>query len=104
MSPATEQLFLLLLGAALASSAITLVVLFLVFHFWLGPRLERRLDERMERVAADMEAHIKARITELLGGPREVFQQRARDLARTGMGILAPRRTPGQPPDDEEMP
>lgn len=101
MSPATEQLFGLLLGAALVSSAITLAVLFLVFRFWLGPRLERRLDERMERVAGDMEAHIKARITELLGGPREIFQQRARDLAR---GILAPRRPPGEPPDDEEMP
>lgn len=99
----SNHLFLLLLGAALLSSAVTLLVVFVVFHFWIGPRLERRIDQRLKRGAEELEERMRRRFLDMLGGKSgEVIRERARDLARTGMGILSGRRPVRDQYDDED--
>jgi multidrug efflux pump subunit AcrB len=94
-----ENLIWLLVSAALLSSLVTLLVLALLSHFWITPRLERRLEQRMEEGADRLEERFRRRLIELLGGKSgEVIRTRARDLARTGMGLLSGRR----PPDEND--
>ena len=50
---ATADLIPLLVGCALLSSLITLAVIGVLVKFWLGPRLERHIDERFEAVQGD---------------------------------------------------
>ncbi|MED5389260.1 MAG: hypothetical protein VX793_10440 [Pseudomonadota bacterium] len=82
----------LLFAAAGASSLITLIVLGLIGHFYLGPRIERKIDRRLEEGAAQLEERLRKRIVDLLTGrSREVIRNSARDLAR-GMGLIGNRR------------
>lgn len=90
MSAAT--LFWLMLGAALVSSAVTLVVVFLVVHFYSAPRLEQKVDARLQQGAAELEERLRQRVLNLLSGGRAV-----KDLAR-GMGLFGGRPSPR---DDE---
>lgn len=79
VSISTLELIMLLIGSALLSSLVTLAVIGLVVKFWLGPRLERHIDERFE-AGAD---RLTQRFVEVLTGKsRDVIRDRARDLAR----------------------
>lgn len=104
MTLTVETLFWLLFGAAVLSSALTLLVVWIAVHFHIGPDIERRIDERVQRGADAVEERIRGRFLELLGGgrSREVIRERARDLARTGMGIFGGRRSEGGFTDDED--
>lgn len=103
MTLTPETLFWLLLGAALLSSLVTLLVIWAVMHFRVGPELERRLDERMREAADAIEQRIRERLLGPLGGRSgEVLRERARDLARTGIGIFGGRRPPGESDDSED--
>ena len=42
----------LLFAAAAGSSLLTLILLGIIGHFWLAPRVERKIDRRLEEVAA----------------------------------------------------
>lgn len=84
--------FSALLFAALLSSLITMVVLALVFHFYLGPKLERRLEDRFQRGAEQLEERLRKRLLDLLTGKsREVIRDTAFDVAR-GFGLIGGRR------------
>lgn len=76
---ATSDLVLLLVGCALLSSLITLVVIGVLVKVWLGPRLERHIDERFEAGADRLTQRFVGVLT---GKSREVIRDRARDLAR----------------------
>ncbi|MCH8544711.1 MAG: hypothetical protein LAT61_14190 [Alcanivorax sp.] len=86
----TMTLFWLLTGAALVSSAITLLVVFLVVHFHVAPQLEERVELRLQQGAADLEDRLRRRVLGLVTGGKAV-----KDLAR-GMGLFSSR----PPPDD----
>ena len=88
----TADLIPLLVGCALLSSLITLAVIGVLVKFWLGPRLERHIDERFEAGADRLTQRFVAVLT---GKSREVIRDRARDLAR----FVGGRR--GRDPDDE---
>lgn len=103
MTLTPENLFWLLLAAAGLSSLITLLLVWVAVHFWIGPQLEHRIDERIRKGADILEERIRGRFLELLGGKsREAIRERARDLARTGMGIFAGRRSTDENIDDED--
>lgn len=107
MTLTPETLFWLLLGAAGLSSLVTLLVLWAVFHFHIGPSLDERLDQRMREAADTIEQRIRERLLGPLAGKSgEVIRERARGLARTGMGIFAGRRSSGETweEDDEDLP
>lgn len=89
---ATTDLIPLLVGCALLSSLITLAVIGVLVKFWLGPRLERHIDERFEAGADRLTQRFVALLT---GKSREVIRDRARDLAR----LVGGRR--GRDTDDE---
>jgi len=90
----------LLFAAAVASSLLTLLVLGLVGHFILGPRIERKIDRRLEEGADRLEERLRKRFVDLLTGrSREVIRDRAMDLAR-GVGLIGGRR-PNRDDDDE---
>ena len=76
---ATSDLVLLLVGCALLSSLITLAVIGVLVKVWLGPRLERHIDERFEAGADRLTQRFVGVLT---GKSREVIRDRARDLAR----------------------
>lgn len=90
----TSDLILLLLGCALLSSLITLTAVGVVMKFWLGPRLERHIDERFEAGADRLTQRVMAMLT---GKSREVIRDRARDLAR----LVGGRRA--RDGDDDEI-
>lgn len=75
----TSDLVLLFTGCALLSAAITLAVVGLAVKFWLGPRLERHIDERFEAGADRLTERFVAVLT---GKSRDMIRERARDLAR----------------------
>ncbi len=77
------DLALLLVGCALLSSLITLAVIGVLVKFWLGPRLERHIDDRFEAGADRLTQRFVAVLT---GKSREVIRDRARDLARLVSG------------------
>jgi hypothetical protein len=102
MTLGTADLLVLLTGAALLSSALTVAVLSALYHWFIQPRLERRLDERLNRAADEVEARIRARLGEILGGrSKELLQRRAREWARTGRDLLTPLR-PEESNDDRQ--
>ena len=86
-----QTLFWLLTGAALISSAITLLVVFLVVHFHVAPRLEERVEQRLQQGAADLEERLRQRVLNMVTGGRAV-----KDLAR-GMGLFSSRPPPEDP-------
>lgn len=88
------QVFWLMLGAALLSSLITLIVVFLVVHFYSAPRLEQKVDARLQQGADELEERLRQRVLGLLGGGRAV-----KDLAR-GIRLFGGRPAP----DDDEPP
>lgn len=89
----------LLFAAAAGASLLTLILLGLIGHFWLGPRLERKVDRRLEDGAAQLEERLRQRFMDLLTGrSRDVIRERARDLAR-GVGLISGRR---QGPSDKD--
>lgn len=88
------QLFWLMSGAALLSSLVTLVVVFLVVHFYSAPRLEEKVDARLRQGAAELEERLRQRISGLLGGGRAV-----KDIAR-GIGLFGGRASS----DDDDPP
>lgn len=73
------QFAMALVGCALLSSLITLVVIGLAVKFRYGPRLERHIDQRLEAGADQLTQRFMAMLT---GKSREVIRERARDLAR----------------------
>lgn len=73
------NLFWLLVGCALLSSLVTLVVMGVVVKFWLGPKLERHIDHRFEVGADRLTERFVAALT---GKSRDLIRDRARDLAR----------------------
>ena len=88
----------LLFAAAGASSLMTLVVLGLIGHFYLGPKIERKVDRRLEDGANQLEERLRKRFVDLLTGrSRDVIRNSARDLAR-GMGLIGNRR-----PDEDDL-
>lgn len=90
----------LLFAAAGASSLLTLIVVVLLGHFVVGPRVERKIDRRLEEGAQRLEENLRRRIVDLLTGKsREVIRDRARDLAR-GIGLIGGARR--NPLDDSE--
>lgn len=92
----------LLFAAAAGSSLLTLILLGVIGHFWLGPRLERKVDRRLEEGAARLEERLRQRFMELLTGrSREVIRERARDLAR-GVGLISGRRGATDKDDADE--
>ncbi|KZX81794.1 hypothetical protein A3716_30420, partial [Alcanivorax sp. HI0011] len=56
----------LLFAAAGASSLLTLVVLGLIGHFYLGPKIERKVDRRLEDGANQLEERLRKRFVDLL--------------------------------------
>ncbi|EKF75296.1 hypothetical protein A11A3_04930 [Alcanivorax hongdengensis A-11-3] len=89
----------LLFAAAGASSLLTLLILALVGRFYLGPRIEKKIDRRLEEGADQLEERLRKRFVDLLTGrSREVIRDRARDLAR-GMGLIGGNRRDRE--DDE---
>ena len=86
------QVFWLMLGAALLSSLFTLIVVFMVVHFYSAPRLEQKVDARLQQGADELEERLRQRVLGLLGGGRAV-----KDIAR-GMGLFGGRPAPS---DDE---
>ena len=88
----------LLFAAAGASSLLTLVVLGLIGHFYLGPKIERKVDRRLEDGANQLEERLRKRFVDLLTGrSRDVIRNSARDLA-CGMGLIGNRR-----PDEDDL-
>ncbi len=88
----------LLFAAAGASSLLTLVVLGLIGHFYLGPKIERKVDRRLEDGANQLEERLRKRFVDLLTGrSRDVIRNGARDLARV-MGLIGNRR-----PDEDDL-
>lgn len=73
------QFAIALVGCAVLSSLITLVVIGLAVKFHYGPRLERHIDQRLEAGADQLTQRFMAMLT---GKSREVIRERARDLAR----------------------
>ncbi|MDX1805195.1 MAG: hypothetical protein R3292_14080, partial [Alcanivorax sp.] len=56
----------LLFAAAGASSLLTLLILALVGHFYLGPRIERKIDKRLAEGAEQLEERLRKRLLDLL--------------------------------------
>lgn len=90
----------LLFAAAGASSLLTLILVGILGHFVVAPRVERKIDVRLEEGAQRLEENLRKRFVDLLTGrSREVIRDRARDLAR-GMGLIGGSRRPGQDDPD----
>jgi ABC-type transport system involved in cytochrome bd biosynthesis fused ATPase/permease subunit len=90
----------LLFAAAGASSVLTLILVAILGHYVVAPRVERKIDRRLEEGAQRLEENLRKRFMDLLTGrPREVLRDRTRDLAR-GMGLIGGARRP--PPDDPD--
>ena len=90
----------LLFAAAAGSSLLTLILLGIIGHFWLAPRVERKIDRRLEEGAAQLEERLRQRFLDLLTGrSRDVIRDRARDLAR-GVGLISGRRQGASDKDD----
>lgn len=90
----------LLFAAAAGSSLLTLILLGIIGHFWLAPRVERKIDRRLEEGAAQLEERLRQRFLDLLTGrSRDVIRDRAGDLAR-GVGLISGRRQGASDKDD----
>lgn len=83
---------LLVVVTGVVCSALTLLVLHLAFKHHIGPEIERKVDRRLKQGAAQLEERIRGRFVEVLTGKSDVLVKGARDIARTGIGLLAGRR------------
>ncbi|BAP13892.1 MAG: hypothetical protein AOY29_04405 [Alcanivorax borkumensis] len=82
----------LLFAAAAGSSLLTLILLGLIGHFWLGPRIERKVDRRLDEGASQLEDRLRRRFMDMLtGGSRDMLRERAKSLAR-GVGLISGRQ------------
>ena len=95
------QVFGLLFAAAMLSSLITLLVMHLAFKYKVGPEIERKVDRRLSEGAARLEENLRQRIVEALFGKSDIIRERARDIAKTGISLLAGRRKARGDYDDE---
>ena len=95
------QVFGLLFAAALLSSLITLLVMHLAFKYKVGPEIERKVDRRLSEGAARLEENLRQRIVEAVFGKSDIIRERARDIAKTGISLLAGRRQTRADYDDE---
>jgi len=95
------ELFWLLFGAALLSSAITLLVMHLAFKYHIGPEIERKVDVRLSEGAAKLEESLRQRLFELLTGKSDLIRDRASALAKSGISLLSGRRSARDTYDDE---
>ncbi|MZR62105.1 hypothetical protein [Alcanivorax sp. DP30] len=93
----------LLFAAAGASSLLTLILVAVLGHFVVGPRVERKIDVRLEEGAQRLEENLRKRFVDLLTGrSREVIRDRARDLAR-GMGLIGGVRRSSLDESDDDV-
>ncbi len=95
------QVFGLLFAAAILSSLITLLVMHLAFKYKVGPEIERKVDRRLSEGAARLEENLRQRIVEAVFGKSDIIRERARDIAKTGISLLAGRRQTRGDYDDE---
>lgn len=95
------QVFGLLFAAAMLSSLITLLVMHLAFKYKVGPEIERKVDRRLSEGAARLEENLRQRIVEAVFGKSDIIRERARDIAKTGISLLAGRRQTRADYDDE---
>lgn len=95
------QVFGLLFAAAMLSSVITLLVMHLAFKYKVGPEIERKVDRRLSEGAARLEENLRQRIVEAVFGKSDIIRERARDIAKTGISLLAGRRQTRADYDDE---
>lgn len=95
------QVFGLLFAAAMLSSLITLLVMHLAFKYKVGPEIERKVDRRLSEGAARLEENLRQRIVEAVFGKSDIIRERARDIAKTGINLLAGRRQTRGDHDDE---
>jgi ABC-type transport system involved in cytochrome bd biosynthesis fused ATPase/permease subunit len=95
------QIFGLLFAAAMLSSLITLLVMHFAFKYRIGPEIERKVDRRLSEGAARLEENLRQRVFEAVFGKSEVIRERARDIAKTGISLLAGRRQTRADYDDE---
>ncbi|HEY9118707.1 MAG TPA: hypothetical protein VIN33_03065 [Marinobacter sp.] len=95
------QVFGLLFAAAMLSSLITLLVMHLAFKYKVGPEIERKVDRRLTEGAARLEENLRQRIVEAVFGKSDIIRERARDIAKTGISLLAGRRQARGDYDDE---
>lgn len=97
----TTDIVLLVLGTAVICATLVLLVLHLAFKHHIGPEIERKVDRRLKQGAAQLEERIRGRFIEVLTGKSDVLRKGARDIARTGIGLLAGRRPLRDDYDDE---
>lgn len=101
MTLSIEHVVYLVLATAVLSSLLTLLVLHLAFKYHIGPEIERKVDHRLKQGATQLEERIRKRFIEVLTGKSDVLRKGARDLARSGMGLLSGRRPLRDEYDDE---
>jgi ABC-type transport system involved in cytochrome bd biosynthesis fused ATPase/permease subunit len=102
MTLSAFQMFGLLLAAAGLSSLITLLVMHLAFKYRIGPEIERKVDVRLSEGATRLEENLRQRFLEAVFGKSDLIQKRARDIARTGISLLAGRRSATRDDYDDE--
>ena len=95
------QVFGLLFAAAALASVMTLLVMHLAFKYKVGPEIERKVDRRLSEGAARLEENLRQRIVEAVFGKSDIIRERARDIAKTGISLLAGRRQTRADYDDE---
>ena len=96
-----QNLAILILATGAVSAGLTLLVLHLAFKYHIGPQIERKVDRRLQKGAAQLEERIRRRFLEVLAGKSDVIVERARGLAKSGIGLLAGRRPLRDDYDDE---
>lgn len=101
MTLTLEQLFWVVFGAAMLSSAITLLVVHLAVKYRIGPDLEARIDQRLKSGARLLEESLRQRMLDILSGKSDVLRDRAKDIARTGINLFSGRRPIRDDYDDE---
>lgn len=96
-----QNLAILILVTGVVSASLTLLVLHLAFKYHIGPEIERKVDRRLKKGASQLEERLRKRFIEALTGKSDVIVERARGLAKSGMGLLAGRRPLRDDYDDE---
>lgn len=96
-----EELFWTVFGAAMLSSAVTLLIVHVAVKYHIGPDLERRIDQRLKSGAQLLEESFRQRLQDVLSGKSDVIRDRAKGIARTGISLLSGRRPIRDEYDDE---
>ena len=96
-----QNLAILIVLTGVVSAALTLLVMHFAFKYHIGPEIERKVDRRLKQGAAQLEDRIRRRFLEVLTGKSDILRERARDLAKSGIGLLAGRRPLRDDYDDE---